>query len=807
MQRQNSFLKLKDMKNLSLFKSIKLFGTSILLISILSIALWIRIQGTGRIPEGQFTSTDAYLYHFRAQTIAEQGKLPSRDMHRWLPVGRDNEQTLLLYPYALAYTYQFIHYFFPNVTLYVVQLYAPIICFIVGLVLLLLFLIRFYGVSFAVIVGLLLSTLPGSIERSAAGFGDRDAWCLMFGIFAVVSYLWKEQQEPGWRRTVWTLLAGFSVLLGCFSWEAFGIFVLILLSVELFKFCTSETEQHLKEFFSWILMFVPLLYVMSPAYRSGYGFSKHLFALTIAPPLVLLAMQGARYILLQQFEVLRIHARKLSLGLTFICIVIGLGYILFQSDTFTTTAFAFQESRLMKTVSELSDPTSYIWLRRYGIVYGIGSLGLMLGSIELGTPKVISLRTTLFLFFLTTFARDLLNDLVGTTTCNLLFGTSIVLSVFALSMILRQYSARELTGKKQILLITIVWYIVWVSFARSGVRYDFFVSIPLAFGTAWLFCCYLPNHIEELKDLKILNANIEKRIAAVSVTIIVLGAMLFLPGNAGYMKRSVYAATHMRRAIPGDGSLAQALAWINSSLSANSIMAAYWGYGGQLNVIGNVKTIIDHDHYIPHWIHLYNRYVFCAKNEQEALEYLKTHDVTHLMMTEWRLTSYAGNNSFIGSNEENDRHFELHELVSDNPSIDARNRLKPKRNSTPLVFADIIQKSSTTITVSAHFRDRTTVQVHANISSPQTSIDLGNSGIVLFIDSQQRLNRAYYIPPIGWNSLAVKLFFRGETSLAFKPIYPIHKNQPAKVKIWKILYPSNIQKKQKYMETELDPIR
>lgn len=795
------------MKNLPFFKSIKLFGTSILLISILFLALWIRIQGIGRLPEGQFTSTDAYLYHLRAQTIAEQGKLPSRDMQRWLPFGRDNEQTLLLYSYTLAYAYRFIHYFFPNVTLYAVQLYAPTICFIVGLGLLLLFLIRFYGVSFAVIVGLLLSTLPGSIERSAAGFGDRDAWCLMLGIFAVVSYLWKEQQEPGWRRTVWTLLAGFSVLLGCFSWEAFGIFVLILLSVELYKFCTSETEQHLKEFFVWILMFVPLLYVMSPAYRSGYGFSKHLFVLTIAPPLILLAMRSTRYILLQQFEVLRIHARKLSLGLTFISIVIGLGYILFQSHTFATTAFTFQESRLMQTVSELFDPTSYIWLRRYGIVYGIGSLGLILGSIELGTPRIISLRTTLFLFFLTTFARDLLNDLVGTTACNLLFGLSILLSAFALSMILRQHSARELTDKKQILLITIVWYVVWVSFARSGVRYDFFVSIPLAIGTAWLFCCYLPNHIQELKDLKILNANIEKRIAAVSITIFVFGAMLFLPGNTGYIKRSVYAATHMRRAVPGEGSLAQALAWVKSSLSANSIMAAYWGYGGQLNVIGNVKTVIDHDHYIPHWIHLYNRHVFCARTEQEALEYLKTHDVTHPMMTEWRLISYAGNTSFVGSNEENDRHFELHELVFENPAIGTRNRLKSKRINNSLIFAEIIQKSPTTITVSAHFRDHPTVEVHTNISSPLTSIDIGNGGIVLYIDPHQQLNRAYYIPSIGWNSLAVKLFFCGETSLAFMPIYPIHKNQPAKVKVWKILYPSNVQKKQEYLETELGTIR
>ena len=44
------------------------------------------LQGVDRLPEGQFTSNDAYLFASQAQEIAEQGALPARDMRRWLPL-------------------------------------------------------------------------------------------------------------------------------------------------------------------------------------------------------------------------------------------------------------------------------------------------------------------------------------------------------------------------------------------------------------------------------------------------------------------------------------------------------------------------------------------------------------------------------------------------------------------------------------------------------------------------------------------------------------------------------------------------
>ncbi len=52
----------------------------------------IRIQGVEYLSAGHFTENDAFLYQWMADEIAEHGILPARDMHRWLPLGRDNAQ-------------------------------------------------------------------------------------------------------------------------------------------------------------------------------------------------------------------------------------------------------------------------------------------------------------------------------------------------------------------------------------------------------------------------------------------------------------------------------------------------------------------------------------------------------------------------------------------------------------------------------------------------------------------------------------------------------------------------------------------
>ena len=370
----------------------KKLSAVVLIVGVLCLAAFIRFQGITNVPDGQLTGPDGYFYYWQAQLISEHGKLPERDMNRWLPLGRDLTQTLNLYGYILAYAHKAVAWIFPHITLYHVTIYMPVVCFCIGLGALCLFFYRTFGILFSSTIGVLLATLPGAINRSTAGFGDRDSWCLMLGILTVTTYLVSLQSQHLRKCLLWTLVSGFTMFLGGVSWEGFGVFLITILLVELWRFLTSETEDRLRLYLLWVCAFVPPLYLVSPAYRNGQGFATHVAALMLVPPLALLVIRYLRHILITKVpfaEKVHLHTRTLALGLTLASVTLAFGYILIQYETFADTTVPFSQNALMQSVGELESTFLIYWMTNYGSVFVLGSLGIAMG----GPPLLENTRT------------------------------------------------------------------------------------------------------------------------------------------------------------------------------------------------------------------------------------------------------------------------------------------------------------------------------------------------------------------------------------------------------------------------------
>ena len=590
---------------------------------ILLLAFWIRIQGIGNIPEGHFTETDGYFYYWQASLISEHGHLPERDMHRWLPLGRDLGQTLNLYGYALAYTHQAITWVFPNVTLYHVCLYMPIICFCIGFGALCFYLYRIYGLMFSFTAGLILATLPGSIERSTAGFGDRDAFCLMLGILSVVTYLASLQTETPRKRLFWTLASGFTVFLGGISWEGFGVFLSVIVVVELWRFLTSETAEGLGLYGLWVCCFVPTLYLASPAYRNGYGFAEHLAAFVLIPPLVLLAMRAIRSLLISKVDRLRPHIRTVSLGLVLASVTLILSYVWIQQKTFADTTVPLSQNAVMTAMTELRNPHFGYWVFRYGGVFILGSIGLIVASKR--HYDQICLLVPLVLFVATTFFRGPLEKHLWSASHGTFF-FSIAVICIGIGFLISAWLQKSNEPRLMTIVAFTAWFVFWVALSRDAKRYDFFIGVPLAFFSAELI-----HFFSNALTRKIKRSG-QQRPLKTCIASVLLAGILFFPPLGAHATRAIYAATRMRKATPTTD-VANALHWMKTALPNTAIVAAHWGYGSQLNVLGGVKTIIDQDTYLQNWILLYNQHVHNATSEIEALVYLKTHGVTHIMLT------------------------------------------------------------------------------------------------------------------------------------------------------------------------------
>jgi len=307
-----------------------------------------------------------------------------------------------------------------------------------------------------------------------------------------------------------------------------------------------------------------------------------------------------------------------------------------QFDTFVTTTVPLSQNQLMQTVGELNVPDYRYWVFRYGSLFFLGSFGFMSVSIRLWKNSGTILAVFIFLFMITTFFQTRLETLLGASGGSILFFAS--LGCISLLLLFIAWRQREAPKQELIYIAMAVWFLLWVSLSRDAKRYDFFIGLPIAFFTTELIHRVGLSVTENLKNARLLSASFRERlplrVIKVGIAVVIIASLMYWRPAGEHAERSVFAATEMRQAKPGDSPVAKAFAWMKVELPHTAVVAARWGFGSQLNVLGGVKTVIDQDHYIQHWIHLFNTHVRDATDARDALEFLKTHGATHLMLTQ-----------------------------------------------------------------------------------------------------------------------------------------------------------------------------
>ena len=89
-------------------------------------------------------------------------------------------------------------------------------------------------------------------------------------------------------------------------------------------------------------------------------------------------------------------------------------------------------------------------------------------------------------------------------------------------------------------------------------------------------------------------------------------------------------------------------------------------------------------------------------------------------------------------------------------------------------------------------------------TSPIEKTENLQGGVVLYFDENQHIEKAYYIPSRGWNSLAIRLFFGNVGKPHFVPVYPLHGFSIAPIKVWEIRYPEDTVSNPEYLLTDFE---
>jgi len=123
-----------------------------------------------------------------------------------------------------------------------------------------------------------------------------------------------------------------------------------------------------------------------------------------------------------------------------------------------------------------------------------------------------------------------------------------------------------------------------------------------------------------------------------------------------------------------------AMKWVRENTLPGEIFVHWWDYGYWVQYMGERPTITDGGHGNGYWDHLIGRYLLTTPNPQSALSFMKTQNVSYLLIDPSEIGKYPAYSS-IGSDSEGKDRFSFIPILVSNPD-----QLQETKNGTIKIY-------------------------------------------------------------------------------------------------------------------------
>ncbi|MBW3022470.1 glycosyltransferase family 39 protein, partial [Candidatus Woesearchaeota archaeon] len=606
---------------------------------------------------------DPHSFLRYAKYIVEHGFLMSQDMMRFVPVGRTTADNKLL-SYIIVYLYKFLSIFSPNITIEFADIVYPVIAFAISLVFFFLLIKKLFNNNVAVLASLFLAILPAFLYRTMAGFSDKEALAMIFMFAAMYFYIsaWKSKSHTS--TITYGVLAGVLTGLLGMTWGGVKFLLMIIALFGLIEFLLQKFEK--KDFYmytAWLIPSILMLGLLTPRYGGIPGLVR---SVTSGAAILIFVLALIDYILFK-IDVLRVKEKlekkiPLSIATVLIGIVLGLVVIagIMGPQTLATQVTELSNNllrplgtdRWMLTVAEQHQPfftdwqsnfKGFFWLFFLGSIWLFYELLKPLKKHKIGLTIVYALFISGFIFSRYS-TSSVLN---GTSALSkfLYIGSLVFFGIIMLIWYLQAYyKDKELYSSILTLdkaaIFTLIWFIVMVIAARGAIRL-LFVFAPITAILGAYFLVQLFKTSIRFKD------NLYK-IAGVVIVIII--ATVFIVGfSRTTMQQAKYTGPSYNQQWQKAG------AWIKDNTPLDAVFGHWWDYGYWVQTGGERATMLDGGNSIVYWNYLMGRHGLGAQEQNEALELLYAHNVSHFLIINDEIGKYTAYSS-IGSDKDYDRY-------------------------------------------------------------------------------------------------------------------------------------------------------
>lgn len=682
-------------KNSELMRNIKLiinfFGNKkvqiilliILLLGVILLGTLIRLQPVlkGNLVDqttGKYLplALDPFYFLRVAETILDTGgNLPEydemRSPHLNIPWTKETIADSIVVMYKIS------SIFSSKVSLEFIDVIYPVIFFVLGLIIFfILIFILTKNKWVALISSLILTIIPPYLYRTLAGFSDHEAIGI-FGIFLALGtfaygLFYLDKKKPNILKTgIIGIISGFFTMFSIASWGGGGKFVFMILPLAFFARWFTKKEKILENnisfYGSWILGIIlgALIfnYTINELLR-GYFLS---ISGMLAPfTLIFIVVEYAiikRKILKEKFKkYLGILTLLISViaGLIFYQIAVG-DVLALITMFFKTIIYPFGTDRVSLTVAENAQPYLSDLISQIGKgMFYVFLLGAFLIGVKISKGiKKAKLRP---LFYLT-FIFFIIGILFSRFSSSSVFNGNGALSkglflisflAFALSTIYIFFKSEWKIKTKWIFIAA--WMIPMLLSVRSAVRV-FFAIVPfISFLIAWV-AFEIPRYAKKSKD------EITKFFLII-ISLLVIGIILF--SSFSYYKDVTIQAKNQSPSANADWQ--KAMEWVRDNTGKEDIFLHWWDYGYWVQTLGERKTFSDGGHpQAGFGDHLVGRYVLTTPYPETAKSFMKTHNISYLLIDPTDIGKYSAYSSIGDDLENSDRASFLATFLS-NPS-------------------------------------------------------------------------------------------------------------------------------------------
>lgn len=666
---------------------------------IIFVSLYIRTRNISKLKDittGTWTlgpDLDPFLFLRWAKYIAEHGKLFLLDTMRSVPLAEicqgsqcnpvNTAGEMKLLSYMIVGLNKLLSFFSgADISVTYSAILFPVVMF--GLTLIAFFLFTrkvFYKENkttrniIALISTAFFALIPSLLSRTIAGIPEKESAAFFFMFMAFYFFLESFTSEKLKRGLIFGVLAGLMTgLLGLIWGGVIFVFITIAGAV-LFAFLLGKINEKRLYFFGiWILMSIAIMLSFSTRYTlsslitsTSTGLAFMTFFILLVDFLIFkkkilnLDDKIKRKIKLPEYVISIIIAGIILVLL--LSIIFGFSFVpSLVKDVIDHTVHPFMPSRFGVTVAENKQPYFINdWKNDFGpVVFNIplffwlffsGSVLLFSYMIKPLTKKEKIILTLSYIIFLVglIFSKYSAGSVFnGESNLSLIvyFGGVLFFILCFGYFYYKRYKEEIFFVFKEFDFSYILYFVILtitIIAARGAVRLTMVLGAVSPIAIAFLIVKPIQRYFKEKNETN-------KFFIGILISIILVASIFTL---WTYYKQDKSIAENFAPGIY-QWQWQKAMAWVRENTSKSAVFAHWWDYGYWLQSIGERATILDGGNAVGYWNHLMGRYVLTGPDENTALEFLYTHNATHLLIDSTEIGKYTAFSS-IGSDKNYDR--------------------------------------------------------------------------------------------------------------------------------------------------------